>query len=1353
MAVSHDAIAIVGMACRFPGADTLDEYWQMLCSGKSMHSRVPPDRFSQGDHWRLGSAKPQFWGNFLDNPGAFDNDFFGLSSREAASMDPQQRLALHVAYEAVESAGYFDLSTESRSIGVFLGVGSVDYQDNVSSNPANAYSALGTLRAFISGRISHHFGWTGPSITYDTSCSSSAVAIHSACKAILSGECSAALAGGVNVITSPLLYEDLSKSGFLSPTGPCKPFDAKADGYCRGEGAGMLYLKKLSTATTDNEPVLGIIAASAINQGENSTPITVPHMTSQTSLYRQVLDIAALEARQIGFVEAHGTGTPVGDPIEFESIRQVFGKKRDNTLYVGSVKANIGHIEAASGIAAAIKAVLMIQYSTVPQQANFMELNPKITLLQPDRMDIPRQNQALLGDAVFVNNYGAAGSNAAFIICRPRPCQVAEEASLERDVNSRKYPIILTSHSKPSLRKYCEMLRNVLTEGSSSKFQNINLPDLGFATSRRTNQSLPFIFTTSVSSLPELGTALMDPEPSISEAISSKERKNISVILCFGGQSKKSIGLSKTVYNDCTLLRMYLDSCELVCRSLGVLGFYPQIFDGSDVSDIVLMHCMLFSIQYACAKAWIESGLLVDALIGHSFGHLTALCVSDVLSLEEALRLIIERANLIKTLWGPEKGVMLSVESSSDQISNLKDLTTSAGSARHVEIACYNGPDSHVLVGSTKDIEVIEEAISAGQTTESSSRMRCRRLDVTHGFHSYLMDPIMPNLAAFTDNLNYRKSKIHVETCTKSPSWPLDAATTVQHSREPVYFHQAVERLATRGPCTWVEAGTDSGIMNLARNAVSPLAGCDHTFHPITLTKAHSMDSLADTTVKLWRAGAQVQFWPYHRVQRPQYRDLKLPSYQFDKRSYWLKLQEDTKPQCSTPGPSVPPKILSLFSFIRPQNEQRSLAEFRVDTNSPRFRTCVEGHKVLGYSSCPASVYLHLVGQALVQLVEKDSSELSTDSEFLIENLVMPAPLRNDYERMVTVEADSYDDCPNRWSFRILSRSMEDISCAVTHARGVVCLQTAVQDGVVNDRFRFTQSTKCDVDQNIAGPFIYNVFSTVVEYADVFKGVKNVTADAHRVVGRVLLPESQDSFAMSLVCEPFLIDNFLQVAGLYVNCLAGNAAEKVFVCSHILQFQYQDDLEDHGVVPWDVIVHINSMTEREVVCDIMAYPIASKVAGVRFIGVRFAGISRESLKMTLSRLHYRNETIPSGEIVEAKAKACETPKHDPLENANEPPQTETRTECDKSIFSRLQQSLSEITGVATSDMQEDSQFGDVGIDSLAIIEVLDELENVFAVNISLSEFEQLKDLKSLARHIELRTTKLHSAVSSSTSID
>ena len=310
------AIAVVGMACKFPGADSVEDFWQILTTGTSMLAEMPADRFSTKGLRRTPDGKFRFYGNFISDIAAFDHRFFKKSSREAASMDPQQRLILQCAYEALESSGHF--GKKSRPVaddtGCFLGVCTNDYNDNVASHNPNAYSSLGTLRAFISGKISHYFGWSGPSVTFDTACSSSAVAIHNACRSIQAGECSRAVAGGINLFTTPYFYENLVAASFLSATGQTKPFDAKADGYCRGEGAGLVVLKKLSTAIADGDTVMGVLSASGINQNSNAVGITVPHSPSQAALYARTLGLAGIEPDSVSYVEAHGTGTPVGDP-------------------------------------------------------------------------------------------------------------------------------------------------------------------------------------------------------------------------------------------------------------------------------------------------------------------------------------------------------------------------------------------------------------------------------------------------------------------------------------------------------------------------------------------------------------------------------------------------------------------------------------------------------------------------------------------------------------------------------------------------------------------------------------------------------------------------------------------------------------------------------------------------------------------------------------------------------------------------------------------------------------------------------------------------------------------------------
>ncbi len=664
------AIAVVGMACKFPGADSLDEFWQLLTAGTSMCQEMPPERFSTQGLRRSPDGKLRFFGNFVRDPDAFDHRFFKKSSREAASMDPQQRMLLQVAYQAMESSGYFGTSSglSSNDIGCYLGVCATDYNDNVASHPPNAFSSLGTLRAFLSGKISHFFGWTGPSVTYDTACSSSAVAIHAACRAIATGECSQAVAGGASLYTSPYFYQNLAAASFLSPTGPTKPFDAKADGYCRGEGVGLVVLKKLSAAINAGENILGVIAGSAVNQNSNATYITVPHSPSQVELYQKVSSMAGIDTVDVSFVEAHGTGTPVGDPIEFESIRQVFGgTRRTKPLHVTSVKGNIGHLEGASGAASLIKTLLMMQHKTIPVQANFSKLNPKIPALEPDRMAIPVATQNWDADfqVACINNYGAAGSNAAMIVCSGPSTSSAY--SLQEKQAISKCPIFISANSPASLSAYCGALQKQCVQLSTDSL----LADLAFNLADKQNRTFSHVFTSTAASLGELREQLSAGTSGSSNFQLQIDASPKAVVLVFGGQVSNTVGLSKDIYDGSALLQSHLDRCDSILHSLGLGGLYPDIFQTSPVEDVVQLHSMLFSLQYSCAQTWMDAGLQVDAVVGHSFGQLTALSVSGMLSLEDGLKLVAGRASLMKKHWGPERGSMISLEADINTVLNL----------------------------------------------------------------------------------------------------------------------------------------------------------------------------------------------------------------------------------------------------------------------------------------------------------------------------------------------------------------------------------------------------------------------------------------------------------------------------------------------------------------------------------------------------------------------------------------------------------------------------------------------------------------------------------------------------------
>ena len=1358
------AIAVVGMACKFPGADSIDEFWELLTSGTSMLEEIPLERFSTQGLRRSPDGKLRFWGNFVRDADAFDHRFFKKSSREAASMDPQQRLLLQVAYEAMESSGYFSRQTDpnAQDIGCYLGVCASDYNDNVASHPPNAFSSLGTLRAFLSGKISHFFGWTGPSVTFDTACSSSAVAIHTACKAIESGECSQAVAGGASLYTSPNFYQNLAAASFLSPAGATKPFDAKADGYCRGEGIGLVVLKKLSAALKDGDALMGVIAGSAVNQNYNSTSITVPNSLSQIELYKKVSSLAGVEPSAVSFVEAHGTGTPVGDPIEFESIRKVFGgPHRSAPLHVASVKGNIGHLEGASGVAALIKTLLMIQHETIPTQVNHTSLNPKIPALEPDRMVIPLSTQKWNVDfkAACINNYGAAGSNAAMIVFQP-PTPIETQRKDSQTESLVKYPIFISAKSAASLSAYCTALQNRTAQLLSMPSAEYTLASLAFNLSDKQNRSFPITLTTSAATLADLDSQLaaLAVGSGISEPHLPARAK--PVVLVFGGQISRAIGLNEGAYRSSTLLRTHLDQCDSVLRAANLTGLYPGIFETEAIQDVVSLHCMLFSLQYSCAKSWLDSGLQVDTVIGHSFGQLTALCVSGTLSLEDALRLVSGRASLMQKHWGPERGSMISLEADIGTVSTLISDVQALESAHNVEIACYNGPNSHVLVGSESSIQAVESILADRRS--SLAPLRSKRLDVTYGFHSRFTEPLLSELSNLADQLVFNEPIIPLETCTEGQSWVQPGTRLIaEHTRTPVYFAQAVERIARRlGPCTWLEAGSSSAIIGLVRRTISKADDSAHSFQPVQLTTPGAVGSLVDTTINLWKAGHNVQFWPFHRSQKHEYSPMNLPPYQFEKSKHWLEWIDTAEAPVET-KPMVDESSPSLLSLIRYHDQNRHHAEFSVNPRSEQYGLFVGGHAVLANPLCPAPLYAELVSLAATTIA---STIGSTAYIPCIENLEIKAPLGLILDRTIGLSLIGVEGVNLTWTFELVSQSLDSepkkAGSMQQHATGKVTLQAQDHAGLLDDLARFQRLAGYHryselIDSNDAesmrGSLVYSVFAKVVQYAEYYKGVRKVSAKDREVAGHVVLPPHNLDVLHNTVCNPLAIDNFVQVAGLHVNSLNECGANEVFVCTKVDRIQPGPKFHQPGqeTRSWDVYSNFSPTGEREVVNDIFVFDATNKSLVMIILGARFTKVLISSLTKVLSRANSARALgiASSSSIASQKAQAMpiglvreSLPISQDIRSSSQPTwessgPSNAKPPGGQHIDSDLRELLNKVTDVPIDTMKDDCTIEELGIDSLMVTEVLSEIRQVFGIEIQLDDFQDLPDLKSLSSYL------------------
>ncbi|KAG2419498.1 hypothetical protein HFD88_004294 [Aspergillus terreus] len=1337
------AIAIIGMGCKFPGADSLEEYWQLLDDGRSMTEKPPAGRFPTHDHPR-STDKSVFWGNFVRDVECFDHRFFKKSSREAASMDPQQRLLLEVAYHALESSGYFGPRKQQETdIGCFIGVCASDYNDNVAGHPPNAFSTLGTLRAFLTGKISHFFGFTGPSVSLDTACSSSAVAIDSACKSILYGDCTTAIAGGVSLFTSPHFYQNLAAASFLSSTGATKSFDAGADGYCRGEGIGLVVLKEHSRAVADGDPILATILSTAIRQSSNQVPITVPYSPSQTALYRKVLAMAGVAPEEVTYLEAHGTGTPIGDPQEFLGIREVFGVEgRRDPLYFASVKGNIGHTEGASGVAGLIKTVLMMQHRRIPRQASFTTLNPKIALT-PGQLEIPTRTIEWTASTriACINNYGAAGSIAAMVVREPAP--PAPEAVQTIRTFSR-YPIFVSGNSPKSLAENCTRLRSQIAQMPPSAAYN-QLANITFHLSDKQNRSLPYSVAASVSSMSELDDQLRIAATS-AQSSSPTSSSPKPLVLLFGGQTNRSIGLRRDVYEASALLRRHLDRCDEILRSFGHAGLYPAIFDPTPMDDVVALQSMQFALQYASAMSWIDGGLRVSTVLGHSFGQLVALTVSGVLSLVDGLKLVHGRAMLMRTHWGSERGSMIALDTDHGATMRLIASVQQQDSSLVPEVACYNGPKSHVLVGSAAEIDALVNVLT------KSAVSKHKVLNVTHGFHSRFCDPILPALEQLAASLTFHPPRIPLETCSDREAWgTITPKMIADHTRTPVFFEDAVKRLAARhGPSIWLEAGSNSSITSMARRALSDTGNSrDSVFLPINLSREDVVGGLVDTTVCLWKHSHHAQFWPFHRQSRAAYQPLQLPPYAFERTRHWLDYNqmapkvtatiEAPSSSAAAGSPSAQEAVVApvvepepqLLTFLGFTNTQT--AAFMVDPRSTQWSVLVEGHAVLEQPLCPAPLYVELVLQAAREIATHKN--IPAQAFARVEDLEITASLGRSQDKMLSLVLSQTENA-GRWIFAFHARDRSTLGSSEhqkgpVHATGKIKILPAADESIAAELLRtgrLLRGTPFDSlgsdlqEEAVQGTVVYQLFSRVVQYHDWYKGVRRVAARNGMVVATVVLPEQQPECTAHLLGLPVAVDNFLQVPGLYANCLAPCPADEVFVCTRVDRIQLAADFSS-STQGWTVVSTSTLLSEKEMSNDVFVLHRGTGKVVAMLFGARFSRVRITSLAKVLSR-----GTAPV---------AVSGPFSAPVSSViSQRPEPVVQTKA--SIEVALRALLSKITDVPEDSFQGSVTLEELGIDSLMATEIVAEVQEAFGATIPQEELQNMLTFAALRDYLDAR---------------
>ncbi len=902
---TDEPLALIGASGRFPGAPDLPAFWRMLAEGVDAISDVPAAR-RQAQTFDDQGAAGVHWGGYLVAVDQFDPLCFGISPREATRMDPQQRLLVELAWEALEDAGVLPERLADSATGVFVGIATHDYSTLQREAPdgLDIYASTGSAASIAANRISYLLNLHGPSLTVDTACSSSLVALHLACQSLRSGECSLALVGGVNVILSPEWTEPFARAGLMAADGRCKTFDAAADGYVRGEGGAVVVLKRLTDARRDGDHILAVLRGTAVNQDGRSNGLTAPSARAQEAVIRAALARAGVSPGAISYVEAHGTGTALGDPIEWSALKAALGEGRDpaRPLTVGSVKTNIGHLEAAAGLAGLLKVVLALGHAQIPPHLHFRQLNPHIATADAPFV-VPTQLRPWPRGATprlaGVSSFGFGGTNAHVIVEEPPPDEALG--------NSRAWQVLTLSARTPAAL-------DALTASLAATLRAAPPPDLADAAYTMQTGRRAFAHRRSV---------VCRDATDAADALSARTTGRVydgapdsqarRLVMLFPGLGDQYVEMARELYDHELLFRTALDRCaELLTPLIGhdlrellypqaaappaprtggldlraMLGrSAPQAQPGAEsLNHTAIAHPVLFAVEYALAQLWMAWGLRPQAMVGYSIGEYVAATLAGVFTLEDALRLVARRAQLIEQLPG---GAMLAVPLSEAELAPL----LSDG----LWVAAINGAGRCVVAGSAAAVGALDAALQGRE-------LACRRLATAHAFHSPMMDPIAAAFAAEVAAVRREPPRLPFIS-NVSGDWITDDEATdpaywARHLCQAVRFGDALARLAQTPGQTLLEVGPGQTLCSLAWHYAA-----EHDLGDawaILPTMRHVYDrqpdhALALTTLgRLWLAGHPIDWEAFYAGQRR--RRIALPTSPYARERCWIERQSVSRP-------------------------------------------------------------------------------------------------------------------------------------------------------------------------------------------------------------------------------------------------------------------------------------------------------------------------------------------------------------------------------------------------------------------------------------------------------------------------
>lgn len=1107
-------IAVIGMACRFPGANNYDEYWANLAGGIDCITEVPPDRWRwqdfEGDPRTQENKSISKWGGFVADADKFDAPFFGVSPREAECMDPQQRVALELAWQCLEDAGYAPDALSGGSVGVYLGACNFDYKtlQERFSPAVQGHMSTGNVMAMIANRVSYLFNFHGPSITSDTACASSLVAIQHAVGALRSGECETALAGGVALLATPDRYIAFSKMGMLSPTGRCKAFDASADGYVRAEGAGMIYLKPLHKALADGDQVLGVIKGVATNHCGRTRSITAPSAEYQSEVITAALAQAGVGASAISYVETHGTGTPVGDPIEIAGLTRAFtgqddAQAKSATCALGAVKTNIGHLEAAAGIAGVIKVLLAMRHRQLPPNLHFSQLNPRINLddtpfyvldkLRPWSA-LPDAQGRVAPLRASVNSFGFGGVNAHLVL-EQAPVAVGDASEhLAGQCEDRARLLALSARSEAALQRMAAQYADLIEQDPS------RLADLCRQTNA-TRAHLPYRLTTVFRSTDQLLRTLSEGAAApLAGGLDAPAAGRKTIGFLFTGQGAQYIGMGRGLYDSQPAFRRIFDECDALFSPYLKQSLAELVFSGEAavLNQTRFTQPALFAIEYALAGLWASFGVVPVAAMGHSIGEIVAACVAGALSLPDAVALVATRARLMQDMC--PGGAMATVFAGENEVRALIE--------RHrlpLDIAAVNAPASTVISGLPKAIEDAMRLL--GQ-----EGIDAKSLQVERAFHSHLIEPIK---RAFLDHLQttpFAQPSLRIVSNVTGEEMKVNdwcASYWVEHARKPVLFMQGMQAMRQAGVDLFIEIGPSPTLVKLARRII----GDEALLVPSLDGEQPDLDAFMQALAKVHVAGVDVRFDALHEGQIT--RKVSLPPYPFVGQSYWVS---EARPAVQAALYSHPGRDPLVGEPIDVAGYAGTWFSRRYDVADPAC-AYLSGHRVHEQIILPGTTYACMAVAAV-----KQAHALADDSVVTVSDLQLLKPIALDAPRTVQTVLKAGVDASSRvcevWA-RSSDQSADDGHAQadwVLHASGLVSWQPPQWDMVDG-------SASLTPNLDVVG-FYRQWHKQGVGYEGLFQAIEQAEVGRDGVLADVVLPGLASGPRMAW--HPALLDGIWQ---------------------------------------------------------------------------------------------------------------------------------------------------------------------------------------------------------------------------------